>query len=85
MRADGGGKRRLEAIEGRVPDILKLPDGCHFAPRCSEAMERCREGSVPIYQLSPGRTARCLLFEGGGPAGGDGEPAAAGTRARGTT
>jgi oligopeptide/dipeptide ABC transporter ATP-binding protein len=63
MREDGRERRRLEAIEGRVPDILRLPQGCHFAPRCSEAMERCREGAVPIYRLSDRRTARCLLFD----------------------
>ena len=33
---------RLTTIPGRPPNLLKLPDGCSFAPRCAYATERCR-------------------------------------------
>src|SRR5487761_1889929 len=29
-----GGKARLEAIPGIVPDLANPPPGCRFAPRC---------------------------------------------------
>ena len=32
---------RLIAIPGRPPNLLKLPDGCSFAPRCAFATDRC--------------------------------------------
>jgi peptide/nickel transport system ATP-binding protein len=33
---------RLHAIPGRPPDLLRLPAGCSFAPRCSYATDQCR-------------------------------------------
>lgn len=32
---------KLEAIGGRPPDLVNLPHGCKFAPRCPYAQERC--------------------------------------------
>jgi peptide/nickel transport system ATP-binding protein len=41
---------RLVAIPGAPPDLASLPPGCAFAPRCSEAAERCREViPQPVY------------------------------------
>jgi oligopeptide/dipeptide ABC transporter ATP-binding protein len=37
----GGGRRRLGAIPGRVPDLSQPPLGCAFHPRCSRAGELC--------------------------------------------
>jgi len=36
-----GGAERLASIEGTVPDLLALPPGCRFAPRCPFAVARC--------------------------------------------
>ena len=38
---------RLHPIEGNVPDLIDLPDGCHFADRCPWAVDECREGEIP--------------------------------------
>jgi len=32
---------RLQTIPGRPPNLLKLTEGCAFAPRCSRAIEKC--------------------------------------------
>jgi len=32
---------RLDAIGGRPPDLVHLPVGCKFAPRCPYAQDRC--------------------------------------------
>jgi peptide/nickel transport system ATP-binding protein len=34
---------RLKAISGRPPDMVRLPAGCRFAPRCSRAEAACIE------------------------------------------
>ncbi|PYT36165.1 MAG: peptide ABC transporter ATP-binding protein [Acidobacteria bacterium] len=39
----GDRKKRLAAIEGTVPDLLRLPPGCAFQPRCPDVMRECRE------------------------------------------
>jgi peptide/nickel transport system ATP-binding protein len=41
---------RLTAIPGRPPNLLKLSDGCSFAPRCSYATDRCH---VERPELTP--------------------------------
>ena len=34
---------RLQTIPGRPPNLLKLTEGCAFAPRCSRATEKCSQ------------------------------------------
>jgi len=35
--------RRLHIVPGRPPDLVDLPPGCRFAPRCRYAQARCLE------------------------------------------
>ncbi|AUV83294.1 peptide ABC transporter ATP-binding protein [Salinigranum rubrum] len=59
-------RERLTPIEGNVPDLIDMPDGCHFAPRCPWAHEECREGEMPYLQHGPADTdhrAKCVLEE----------------------
>jgi oligopeptide/dipeptide ABC transporter ATP-binding protein len=60
------GKQRLQEIPGVVPDLIRLPAGCLFAPRCDRVMERCRGSRSPVFTLSPEHGARCWLVEGDG-------------------
>jgi|GEM_PF-309 len=41
---------RLQPIEGNVPDLIDLPEGCHFAPRCPWVQPECTEGEIPYLQ-----------------------------------
>jgi oligopeptide/dipeptide ABC transporter ATP-binding protein len=51
--------RRLLAIPGAPPGLADRPSGCPFAPRCAEAIDRCRE-QVPVdQQVAAGHVARC--------------------------
>ncbi|PAU85373.1 peptide ABC transporter ATP-binding protein [Halorubrum salipaludis] len=43
-------KERLTPIEGNVPDLIDMPTGCHFAPRCPWATEECTSGEIPFLQ-----------------------------------
>jgi peptide/nickel transport system ATP-binding protein len=57
--------RRLDAIDGIVPDLAALPRGCRFADRCAlrkskpPGHERCVQEEPPLYVLSDGRRVRC--------------------------
>ena len=43
---------RLDAIGGRPPDLVNLPPGCSFAPRCNYAQDRCHT-EEPLLQPDP--------------------------------
>jgi len=49
----------ITPIEGSVPDLVALPPGCRFAPRCPEATDRCRQAIPPMYDTRPDRLVRC--------------------------
>jgi len=57
--ASAGGTGRLPAIPGVVPDLLRLPGGCRFHPRCPCAREECRAQAPPLFDLGGGHRARC--------------------------
>ena len=59
----GDGRERLTAIDGQPPDLVALPPGCAFAPRCAEAMDRCRVERPPAFRLAADHTAACWLRE----------------------
>jgi peptide/nickel transport system ATP-binding protein len=51
---------RLVAIPGAPPDLANLPPGCAFAPRCSEAIEQCRQVVPEAVSLDRSHFARCI-------------------------
>jgi oligopeptide/dipeptide ABC transporter ATP-binding protein len=65
--ADAPGRRarpkRLRTIEGMVPDLAKLPQGCRFRPRCPEAIARCAEAEPPLLALPDGRRVACFVAQ----------------------
>jgi oligopeptide transport system ATP-binding protein len=61
-RLDDSEHRRLEPIPGQPPNLLKLPPGCAFAPRCAYRMPICDE-PVPLYDFGEGHVARCFLYD----------------------
>ena len=54
----------IQAIPGSPPDLRRLPSGCAFGPRCSQAMEACRTTVPEPRHPAPGRMARCLRVAG---------------------
>mgnify|MGYP001438228642 CR=1 FL=1 len=58
----GSGERRLTPVPGMVPDLLDLPQGCAFHPRCDRAFDRCRAEAPPLLDLGQGRRVRCWLY-----------------------
>jgi peptide/nickel transport system ATP-binding protein len=62
-RLDDAEQKRLQPIKGQPPNLLKLPPGCAFAPRCAYRMPVCDE-PVPLYDFEGGHVARCWLYDG---------------------
>jgi len=61
-RLDVRERQRLEPIPGQPPNLLRLPPGCAFAPRCRYRMPICDE-PVPVYDFGDGHVARCFLYD----------------------
>jgi len=57
----GKARRRLRAIPGLVPNLLQLPTGCKFAPRCPKVVEQCWPTEPELREIRPGHSARCIL------------------------
>ena len=51
----------IRPIEGNVPSLANLPDGCAFASRCTFVKDVCTEGAIPLFETDPGHLNRCLL------------------------
>ncbi len=67
-----GSREPLYAIPGQPPNLASLPPGCHFHPRCPDAVARCMTEEPRDVHLGDGRVARCWLLEpraGGAAAG----------------
>jgi oligopeptide/dipeptide ABC transporter ATP-binding protein len=50
---------RLAAINGQVPNPLRMPAGCSFAERCPFADTQCRTAVPPLREVAPGRASAC--------------------------
>ncbi|MEX0958022.1 MAG: ABC transporter ATP-binding protein [Burkholderiales bacterium] len=59
---DPAGKREVIRLHGDLPSPLDPPAGCHFHPRCPDAMDRCREAYPDDVRLSQTHSTRCYLY-----------------------
>jgi len=60
-RVDDTQHRRLVSIDGLPPDLLGLPKGCPFAPRCAFVIDRCWEENPKLELVSPGHKKACWV------------------------
>ena len=60
-------KERLEVIPGTVPNLVNLPPGCRFAPRCKARIEHqlqiCTETEPDLVPVSSDHIVRCWLYQ----------------------
>jgi len=54
---------KLIPIPGSPPDLLHLPSGCPFHPRCVFAQAICSEDRPPLRDLGNGRKSACHFAE----------------------
>ncbi|MFQ5637975.1 MAG: ABC transporter ATP-binding protein [bacterium] len=53
----------IKPIHGNVPDLMNLPSGCTFHPRCLIADEACSHTLPENITINEKRTVRCLKRE----------------------
>ncbi len=58
-------KDSLYMIPGMVPDLLHIPQGCRFQPRCSCALPICSKQCPEMFVLGE-RAVRCWRYAPGG-------------------
>jgi oligopeptide/dipeptide ABC transporter ATP-binding protein len=68
LSEEGLRRKRLDTIEGTVPNLLALPDGCKFAPRSAYKISECMEGEIPLLDVNEQRKSRCIRYEAVGDA-----------------
>ena len=62
--APGHTTGKLFQIPGEVPDVMRLPPGCSFRPRCGHAEEVCHR-EPPMIHTAEEHTVRCWRFAEG--------------------
>ena len=58
-RLDANERIRLDAIEGLPPDLVNLPEGCSFAPRCKFVFEQCIDETPVLSEAAEAHTSAC--------------------------
>ena len=53
-------KGEVTGIEGTVPALSEIPEGCGFCERCPLAEAKCREKHPPLVETEEGHMVRCL-------------------------
>jgi peptide/nickel transport system ATP-binding protein len=60
-------KNELDVIPGNVPNLIDLPPGCRFAPRCraraEHNLEICFHEEPQLKPVAPNHTVRCWLYQ----------------------
>jgi oligopeptide/dipeptide ABC transporter ATP-binding protein len=60
-------RERLETIPGSVPNLIDLPPGCRFAPRCRARVENnlsiCSHREPDLIPWIKGHQVRCWLYQ----------------------
>lgn len=52
----GDNRDRLQTIPGRMPDLIEMPSGCNFHPRCPFAEEICTKKEPPLVDAETGES-----------------------------
>jgi len=60
---DGDRTKPLHTIEGTVPPLTRVPNGCRFASRCPFADEQCTASSPPVFEHTASQKVKCWHFE----------------------
>ncbi len=60
-QTSAAGARKRIVLKGDVPSPMSPPSGCHFHPRCPEAMDRCRREAPVLHDVGGGYGVACWL------------------------
>lgn len=56
---DRARNRPLETVPGMPPDLIDVPSGCLFWPRCSRQTDTCREQTPALKTVGPAHEVAC--------------------------
>jgi oligopeptide/dipeptide ABC transporter ATP-binding protein len=62
-RLDEPRKAILRPIGGQPPDLMHLPPGCAFAPRCPYAVARCQTEVPPLMPVAADHLSACWVAD----------------------
>ncbi len=57
----GDARDKLDAIAGQPPNLKNIPEGCAFAPRCTQCMDICHKEMPPMIEISANHSVSCWL------------------------
>ena len=55
----------MKPIEGSPPDLLNLPEGCIFSPRCPQCRAICMTQEPPMREFADGGKGKCYFYREG--------------------
>jgi len=55
-------EKQLIPIEGSVPELLDVGQGCGFESRCPHSMDICMKKNPPLVDATPGHRVACWLI-----------------------
>jgi peptide/nickel transport system ATP-binding protein len=59
-------REELAVIPGAVPNLIDMPSGCRFAPRCTarvrNKLENCTQEEPDMFEVGQDHVARCWLY-----------------------
>ena len=55
--------QELAAIKGLPPNLMRIPHGCEFSPRCPYAQQICIDQRPALREAAPGRYSACHFAE----------------------
>lgn len=56
-------KREKLVMQGEIPGIENIPQGCRFCTRCPYATDRCHQQTPTMREVDPGHHVACFLHE----------------------
>lgn len=62
-RMDSDREEKLHVIDGVVPPLSNVPQGCGFSTRCPYADDQCRQQQPPLETFEEGHTVKCWNFK----------------------
>jgi oligopeptide/dipeptide ABC transporter ATP-binding protein len=62
-RLDEPKKVKLNPIDGQPPDLINMPGGCSFRPRCGFAVDRCAEEVPSLAQVDEHHVSACWEWQ----------------------
>jgi peptide/nickel transport system ATP-binding protein len=62
-KEEGKEERKVLRVRGEMPSPINPPSGCHFHPRCDQAMPECKESYPDTRSSTETHTTKCFLYK----------------------